>query len=88
MTSGRFNHDQNDELALLEYSSCIDIKKKSRIRDSYQGGSRMHMYRRLESEETSNIRLENRNRMSRRETENPISQFLRLILVKFGCSEH
>lgn len=89
MANGRFAHDQNDELALLEYSSGNNIKKKKKkIRGSYRGSTRMHMYRRMGSEETSNIRLENRNRMARRETRNPISEFLKMILVKFGCSEN
>ena len=88
MANGRFEHDQNDELALLEYSSGSNIKKKKKIRGSYRGSTRMHMYRRMGSEETSHIRLENRNRMSRRETRNPISEFFKAILVKFGCSEN
>ena len=84
----RFEHDLNDELVLAEYSSGSDIKSKRRRQRPYEGGARMHLYRRADSEEVSNIRLENRNRMARRETQNPLMQFFKLILVKLGCSDH
>jgi len=89
ISNPRFVHDHNDELALVEYSSGSDIKQKNnRKLARYNPNPRMHMYRRLGSEEVSQIRLENRNRMARRETQNPLMQFFRMILIKFGCSDH
>jgi hypothetical protein len=84
----RFEHDHNDELAMIEYSSGSDIKRKKHRRErSYRANPRMHMYRSLNSEEISHIRPENRHRMAMRETRNPIMQFFKLILIKLGCSE-
>lgn len=85
----RFEHDRNDELALIEFSSGSQLKagRDGRV-ISYRANPRMHMYRSIHSDEVSQIRLENRNRMAHRETRNPLMQFFRMILIKFGCSDH
>lgn len=84
-----FVHDTNDELALVDYSSGSKLRgKRGRQLASYRANPRMHMYRSINSDEVSQIRLENRDRMARRETRNPLMQFFHLILVKFGCSDH
>lgn len=87
MMDSRFEHDRNDELALVDFSSGSKIKGNREIK-SYKSNPRMHMYRSVNSDEVSQIRLENRNRMARRETRNPLMQFFKMILIKFGCSDH
>ena len=87
------SHEYNDELTMMKYSSHQFGSKKKKFNgfreNSNEGPLKrnLHMYREIDSEEISNIRLENRNRMAMRETQNPILQFFKLILVKLGCSE-
>ena len=85
----RFEHDQNDDLALVEFNSGSDIKsKKHRRPRNYRANPRLHMYRSINSDEVSGIRPENRHRMAVRETRNPLMQFFKMILIKLGCSDH
>lgn len=93
----KLQHDYNDDLAMIEYSSKISIHNLNKhednrndqyMYDKYGNPKTLHLYRKLGSEEISKIKPENRNRMAMRETQNPFINFFKSILQKFGCSEN